>query len=184
MNTKLARFSELDAYLSTGWTVLRKTESGLIEMAKPDDEPEVDLVRFIELEDEVADLKKSLAEIKKYLGELLHGINPNEDGEPVTLGLIASVVCREYDVTLAELRCDRRAREVARPRQIFCWLAKRMTSHSLPTIGRYVRRDHTTVTHAVRTVRTLRERDPRFCANTNAVRDAVLAAAVRTGGEA
>jgi chromosomal replication initiator protein len=54
----------------------------------------------------------------------------------------------------------RRAREVARPRQIAMYLAKQLTQRSLPEIGRrFGGRDHTTVIHAVRTIEALRVKD-------------------------
>ena len=54
----------------------------------------------------------------------------------------------------------RRAREVARPRQIAMYLAKQLTPRSLPEIGRrFGGRDHTTVIHAVRQIEKLRASD-------------------------
>jgi chromosomal replication initiator protein len=54
----------------------------------------------------------------------------------------------------------RRAREVARPRQIAMYLAKQLTPRSLPEIGRrFGGRDHTTVIHAVRQIEKLRGLD-------------------------
>jgi chromosomal replication initiator protein len=60
----------------------------------------------------------------------------------------------------ADLLSERRAREVARPRQIAMYLAKKMTPRSLPEIGRrFGKRDHTTVMHAVKKVEQLRAED-------------------------
>jgi chromosomal replication initiator protein len=57
----------------------------------------------------------------------------------------------------------RRARAVARPRQIAMYLAKQLTSRSLPEIGRkFGNRDHTTVMHACNKVCELMERDAAF----------------------
>ena len=54
----------------------------------------------------------------------------------------------------------RRARAVARPRQVAMYLAKQLTARSLPEIGRkFGGRDHTTVIHAVRRIEQLRESD-------------------------
>ena len=54
----------------------------------------------------------------------------------------------------------RRARAVARPRQIAMYLAKRLTTRSLPEIGRkFGGRDHSTVIHAVRRIEELRDND-------------------------
>ena len=57
-------------------------------------------------------------------------------------------------------QADRRARAVARPRQVAMYLAKAMTPKSLPEIGRRFRRDHTTVIHAIRQITKLRATDP------------------------
>jgi chromosomal replication initiator protein len=57
----------------------------------------------------------------------------------------------------------RRARSIARPRQVAMYLAKQLTSRSLPEIGRkFGGRDHTTVMHAVRKVEELRDADSSF----------------------
>ena len=54
----------------------------------------------------------------------------------------------------------RRARDVARPRQIAMYLAKRLTPRSLPEIGRrFGGRDHTTVIHAIKRIKELRAAD-------------------------
>ena len=58
-------------------------------------------------------------------------------------------VCEHYRIRTAEMVSARRAREVARPRQVAMYLAKQLTSRSLPEIGRkFGGRDHTTVMHA------------------------------------
>jgi len=69
-------------------------------------------------------------------------------------------VCEHYRIRQAEMGSARRAREVARPRQIAMYLAKQLTQRSLPEIGRrFGGRDHTTVIHAVRTIEALRVKD-------------------------
>ena len=60
----------------------------------------------------------------------------------------------------ADLLSERRNRAVARPRQAAMWLAKQLTTRSLPDIGRrFGGRDHTTVLHAVRRIEALRAED-------------------------
>lgn len=74
---------------------------------------------------------------------------------------IQALVCAHYKVAPIEMTSRRKAREVARPRQVAMALAKQMTPQSLPAIGRlFGNRDHTTVMHAVRTVDRLYESDP------------------------
>lgn len=73
-----------------------------------------------------------------------------------TIAEIQSVVCDIYGVRMDEFLSARRAREVARPRQVAMFLCKALTAHSLPTIGYHMgRRDHTTIMHGVRNVEKL-----------------------------
>ncbi len=64
-----------------------------------------------------------------------------------------------YGLRLADLKSTRRERKIARPRQLAMYLAKQMTSLSLPDIGTQFDRDHTTIIHAIRTIEGLLERD-------------------------
>jgi chromosomal replication initiator protein len=69
-------------------------------------------------------------------------------------------VAEHYRLKMSDLLCARRAREVARPRQIAMYLAKKLTPRSLPEIGRrFGGRDHTTVMHAVKRIEELRSAD-------------------------
>ncbi|WP_420142492.1 chromosomal replication initiator protein DnaA [Sphingomonas sp.] len=78
----------------------------------------------------------------------------------VSIDEIQRKVCEHYRIRQAEMGSARRAREVARPRQIAMYLAKQLTQRSLPEIGRrFGGRDHTTVIHAVRTIEALRIKD-------------------------
>ncbi|NRA88444.1 MAG: chromosomal replication initiator protein DnaA, partial [Rhizobiales bacterium] len=66
-----------------------------------------------------------------------------------------------YQVSKADLFSARRHRSIVRPRQIGMYLAKMLTSRSLPEIGRrFGGRDHTTVLHAVRKIDDLLKKDP------------------------
>lgn len=81
----------------------------------------------------------------------------------VNLPNIQRTVADYYQLRLSDLLSKRRARSVARPRQMAMALAKELTEHSLPEIGEaFGGRDHTTVLHACRTIRSLREEDPRL----------------------
>lgn len=71
----------------------------------------------------------------------------------VTIDDIQKKVAEHYNVKLADMMSPRRQRVVARPRQVAMYLAKVLTTRSLPEIGRkFGGRDHTTVLHAVRTI--------------------------------
>jgi chromosomal replication initiator protein len=75
----------------------------------------------------------------------------------ITIDEIQRRVSEHYKIRQAEMVSARRAREVARPRQVAMYLAKQLTPRSLPEIGRkFGGRDHTTVIHAVRQIERLR----------------------------
>jgi chromosomal replication initiator protein len=79
----------------------------------------------------------------------------------VTVDQIQKTVSEHYGLKQADLISERRARAVARPRQVAMWLAKQITTRSLPDIGRrFGGRDHTTVLHAVRRIESLKAEDP------------------------
>jgi len=78
----------------------------------------------------------------------------------VTLENIQKTVADYYKIRVADILSKRRTRNIARPRQIAMGIAKELTNHSLPEIGdAFGGRDHTTVLHAVRKVKELRETD-------------------------
>ena len=76
-----------------------------------------------------------------------------------TIDEIQKKVAEHFNISVKEMQSSRRARTVARPRQIAMYLAKQLTSRSLPDIGRKFDRDHTTVMHAVRKVEELMMED-------------------------
>ncbi|MCT6814572.1 chromosomal replication initiator protein DnaA, partial [Bombella apis] len=79
----------------------------------------------------------------------------------VTIDEIQRKVAEHFNIRLTDMSSARRARAVARPRQIAMYLAKQLTSRSLPEIGRkFGNRDHTTVMHAVNRISELMEQDP------------------------
>ncbi len=81
----------------------------------------------------------------------------------VTIEEIQKQVASHFNVRISDMHSARRARSVARPRQVAMYLAKQLTSRSLPEIGRkFGGRDHTTVMHAVRKVEELRGHDTTF----------------------
>ena len=87
--------------------------------------------------------------------DLLHDlVRANE--RRVTIDEIQKRVAEHFNMKMAEMTSSRRARAVARPRQVAMYLAKQLTSRSLPEIGRkFGGRDHTTVMHAVRKIEEL-----------------------------
>jgi chromosomal replication initiator protein len=78
----------------------------------------------------------------------------------VSVDDIQKRVAAHYGVRVAEMFSARRARNIARPRQVAMYLAKILTSLSYPEIGRqFGGRDHTTVMHAVRSIEGLMASD-------------------------
>jgi chromosomal replication initiator protein len=76
----------------------------------------------------------------------------------VSLDNIKRKVAEYYKIKVADLMSKRRNRSVARPRQVAMALAKELTQHSLPEIGdAFGGRDHTTVLHACRKIKELRD---------------------------
>ncbi len=81
----------------------------------------------------------------------------------VTVDDIQKATSEHFGLKQADLVSERRTRAVARPRQAAMWLAKQLTTRSLPDIGRrFGGRDHTTVLHAVRRIDELRAGDPQL----------------------
>lgn len=90
-----------------------------------------------------------------------------------TIDEIQKKVAEYFNISVKELQSSRRARTVARPRQIAMYLAKQLTSRSLPEIGRKFDRDHTTVMHAVRKVEGLIVEDASLAESVNVLRRAL-----------
>jgi len=93
----------------------------------------------------------------------------------ITVDKIQNVVSSYFNIPLSEMLSQRRSRPLARPRQIAMFLAKKMTTRSLPEIGRrFANRDHTTVIHAVKTITRLSEHDDEMKKNINQIKSLLL----------
>ncbi len=93
----------------------------------------------------------------------------------ITVDKIQNVVSNYFNIALSEMLSQRRSRPLARPRQIAMFLAKKMTTRSLPEIGRrFANRDHTTVIHAVKTITRLSEQDDEMKKNINQIKSLLL----------
>jgi chromosomal replication initiator protein len=78
----------------------------------------------------------------------------------VSIDNIQRTTAEYYKIKIADLLSKRRTRSIARPRQMAMALSKELTNHSLPEIGDgFGGRDHTTVLHACRKIKELRESD-------------------------
>ena len=97
----------------------------------------------------------NLSETRVILKDLLN-INENK----VSIDNIQTIVCKYFKISKNEMLSSRRSRYLVRPRQTAIYLAKMLTSKSLPEIGRcFSNRDHTTVIHSVKTIEKLRKED-------------------------
>jgi chromosomal replication initiator protein len=102
--------------------------------------------------------------------EVLHDILKAHDRR-VTIEEIQRKVAEHFSIRLTDMSSARRARAVARPRQVAMYLAKQLTQRSLPEIGRrFGNRDHTTVMHAVSRVGELMGRDAGFAEDVELLR--------------
>ena len=102
--------------------------------------------------------------------EVLHDILKAHDRR-VTIEEIQKRVAEHFSMRLTDMSSARRARAVARPRQVAMYLAKQLTQRSLPEIGRrFGNRDHTTVMHAVSRVGELMSRDAGFAEDVELLR--------------
>lgn len=82
---------------------------------------------------------------------------------PPKISEIQTMVCAVYGLTLNQLLADRRTKDIVLPRQIAIYLCKELTAHSLPQIGRkFGGKDHTTILHAVRRIRSQIESDSKL----------------------
>tara|TARA_B100001989_G_C24541145_1_gene467625 strand:+ start:583 stop:1974 length:1392 start_codon:yes stop_codon:yes gene_type:complete len=93
----------------------------------------------------------------------------------VTVDKIQNIVSSFYNIPLNEMLSQRRSRPLARPRQIAMYLSKKLTTRSLPEIGRrFANRDHTTVIHAVKTIGRLIEKDDEMKRNMSQIKSMLL----------
>jgi chromosomal replication initiator protein len=109
------------------------------------------LVAYANLSNETITIDFAVA----TLGEVLRNAQRR-----ITIDEIQRAVSSHFEVKQIDLISERRAVAIARPRQIAMYLAKRLTTRSLPEIGRkFGNRDHSTVIHAVRRIEELRGKD-------------------------
>jgi len=102
--------------------------------------------------------------------EVLHDLLRANDRR-ITIEEIQKRVSEHFNVRLADMHSARRARAIARPRQVAMYLSKQLTSRSLPEIGRkFGGRDHTTVMHACKKIEELKVTDSGFAEDVELLR--------------
>jgi len=93
----------------------------------------------------------------------------------ISIDKIQNVTSNFFSISLDEMLSQRRSRPLARPRQIAMYLAKKLTTRSLPEIGRkFSNRDHTTVIHAVKTIDKLLKSDEQMRKNIEEIKSIIL----------
>ena len=104
----------------------------------------------------IQDSELSVDLVKDVLKDLLR-----TNSRKITIDEIQKKVVEHYNIKLSDMHSPRRSRSVARPRQVAMYLAKSITTRSLPEIGRkFGGRDHTTVIHAIKTIEEIMVNDP------------------------
>ncbi|KIC49751.1 chromosomal replication initiator protein DnaA [Tateyamaria sp. ANG-S1] len=94
----------------------------------------------------------------------------------ITVEEIQRKVSEHYNIRLSDMIGPKRLRAYARPRQVAMYLAKHMTSRSLPEIGRrFGGRDHTTVMHGVKRIEELKQSDGQIAEDLELLRRALEA---------
>ncbi len=93
----------------------------------------------------------------------------------ISIDKIQNVTSNFFSINLDEMLSQRRSRPLARPRQIAMYLAKKLTTRSLPEIGRkFANRDHTTVIHAVKTIDKFLKNDEKMRNNIEEIKSIIL----------
>ena len=112
----------------------------------------------------------SMSEVKLILKDLL-----NLTENKVDIDNIQTIVCKYFKISKNEMLSPRRSRYLVRPRQTAIYLAKMLTSKSLPEIGRsFANRDHTTVIHSVKTIEKLRKDDNELNLSIDSLKNKIL----------
>ena len=112
----------------------------------------------------------SMSEVKVILKDLL-----NLTENKVDIDSIQTIVCKYFKISKNEMLSPRRSRYLVRPRQTAIYLAKMLTSKSLPEIGRsFANRDHTTVIHSVKTIEKLRKEDNELNLSIDSLKNKIL----------
>ena len=90
---------------------------------------------------------------------------------PLSLHQIRNAVCAYYGVPVAEVLSLRRTARIMRPRHVLFYLARMLTTCTLPQIGRFLAgRDHTTVLHGINKIACLKHSDAQLAAEMAAIR--------------
>ncbi len=112
----------------------------------------------------IQELANRLARVERVMGIVRLAQPPmtNIDLGRLRVGAIVEAVAHEMGVSPMRICSADRSHPAFRARAACCWLAKRLTAHSLAMIGGVIQRDHSTVLNAIRQADALRANDPAF----------------------
>ena len=111
----------------------------------------------------------TIADCKNILKDVFNQV------KVITIDKIQNTVSNYFNIQLSEMLSQRRSRPLARPRQVAMYLSKKLTTRSLPEIGRrFANRDHTTVIHAVKTINRLSEKDSEMKKNIEQIKGLLI----------
>jgi len=112
----------------------------------------------------------SLQDAKLILKDLLNNMQ-----SVISIEDIQKIVVSYYNLSMTDFLSARRSRHIARPRQIAMYLSKKLTTKSLPEIGRkFTGRDHTTVIHAIKKIEELMSKDRQFEYEVQSITDRII----------
>ena len=112
----------------------------------------------------------TLQDAKLILKDLLNNMQ-----SVISIEDIQKIVVAYYNLSMNDFLSARRSRHIARPRQIAMYLSKKLTTKSLPEIGRkFTGRDHTTVIHAIKKIEELMSKDRQFEHEVQSITDRII----------
>lgn len=112
----------------------------------------------------------TLQDAKLILKDLLNNMQ-----SVISIEDIQKIVVAFYNLSMNDFLSARRSRHIARPRQIAMYLSKKLTTKSLPEIGRkFTGRDHTTVIHAIKKIEELMSKDRQFEYEVQSITDRII----------
>ncbi|MBL60602.1 MAG: chromosomal replication initiator protein DnaA [Candidatus Pelagibacter sp.] len=112
----------------------------------------------------------TLQDAKLILKDLLNNMQ-----SVISIEDIQKMVVDYYNLSMNDFLSSRRSRHIARPRQIAMYLSKKLTTKSLPEIGRkFTGRDHTTVIHAIKKIEELMSKDRQFEYEVQSITDRII----------
>jgi len=165
-----SKTEELTLYYSSQLTITKEIQEFISREIKTSIRELVGALNRVVSFSRIYNKVPNLSEVKVILKDLL-----NLSENKVTIDFIQTTVCKYFKISKNEMLSPRRSRYLVRPRQTAIYLAKMLTSKSLPEIGRaFSNRDHTTVIHSVKTIDKLRKEDNELNLNIDSLKNKIL----------